>query len=705
MIYTKKKTRIIIMLVASLFHSLLAFSQASTSPAPPDLAAEIHISGNQINITYNGNTLFHGYINLNKNEFKINQVIDIKGNSISQLIKFTSLSDKPLDISGIITGSEESFPCSVDRPMIAEKDIVRSSVGLSHSMLNRAVYDRKWDWVLSVDYFSNVVIEPNSAGSYQNNFQITISGSEISIRFRPRYYQFHRQLKYYEPWTYDVWKPSVAGWCSWYAYMDNVNEENIKKAANVISQTLLPFGYDHLQIDDGYQQPQVGFPGTWVNANKKFPSGLSYLAKYIAGKGLIPGIWSNVSFQDRDSAWANKKFFVLNPKGEPALGRWIGYSLDGSNPEAINKIIRPVFKNFRAMGWQYFKVDALRHLRYEGYNSNSQFFDKKHIDRVTAYRDVVKAIREEVGKNNFILGCWGIRPELIGLINGCRIGDDGYSWEEMAQYNSFNNVVWRNDPDHIQLSTKYAYRDCMVASMTGSLMMLTDKPEEYDTGNIEPAIRTAPVLFTRPGQLYDVDPSRSMYLNRVNTEMSGSGSRTFDASRSTPYDLFLEEINEPYGNWMLLGRVGEKRKFIPFHELGLDPKKTYLIFEFWKKKLIGAFKEGFTPGQIDSTFNCQLFCIRELQNHPQLLATNRHISCGAQELKTLSWNNNILSGESNLPKNNLYVIYLNEPAGYNLKSFECNGATILGSHKVEHVREISVKMTSPGIAKWKAVYE
>jgi len=704
MIYILKKLRGAIILSISVFHFSFAFSQKPVSSAPPDQPAQIHIQGKQIDIIYNGGTIFHGNMNLDKNEFMINQVMDKSGKALSQVIKFTSLSGKLLHIKGTIIGSEQSFPCSVDRPMAAGRDIVRSSVGLSHSLLNRAVYDRKWDWVFSVDYFSNVVIEPDSADSHQNSFQITISGNEISIRFRPRYYQFHRALKYYEPWTYEVWKPSVAGWCSWYAYMDNINEGNIKKAADVISEKLLPFGYDHLQIDDGYQQSQVGFPNTWLNANNKFPSGLGFLANYIRGKGLIPGIWNNVSFQDRDSAFAHKELFVLNEKGAPAKGQWIGYSLDGSNPKAINKIIRPVFKGFKAMRWQYFKVDALRHLRYEGYNSNSEYFERKKVDRITAYRNVVKAIREEVGKNNFLLGCWGIRPELIGLINACRIGDDGYSWQEMAQYNSFNNVVWRNDPDHIQLVSKDAYRDCMVASLTGSLIMLTDKPEEYDTGNIEPAITTVPVLFTRPGQLYDVDPSRSMYLNRVNTEMSGSGPRVFDASRSTPYDLFLEEINEPYENWMLLGRVGEKSKFISFHELGLDAAKTYLVFEFWSKTLIGTFKDGFAPGAIATTYNCQLFCIRKLQTHPQLLSTNRHISSGAQELKNLSWDKNILSGTSELPANNLYVIYLNEPEGYNFKSFKCKGATFLESSKVGSVRKISLRSKSQGIVEWKVNY-
>ena len=682
-----------------LFHNIPAVAQ---QPAPPDKPATIHISGQQLTISYHGQTIFAAAINIDKSQIGINEVNDTSGEAISQVIKFTSLSDKPITITGIVSASGESFPCSVDRPMIASADIVRTSVGLSHSLLNRAIYDRKWDWVLSVDYFSAVTIEPVTADTSQNSFRVTVSGTEISIRFRPHYYQVHRGLSYYQPWTYKIWKQSVAGWCSWYAYLDDISEEKIKTAANAVAGELMPYGYSYIQMDDGYQQPKIGFPATWLQANDKFPSGLSSLADYIRAKGLIPAIWSNVSFQDKDSAFANKDLFVQNEKKEPAEGRWVGYALDGSNPLAINKIIRPVYRGLKAMGWHYFKVDALRHLRYEGYNSNTAFFENKHIDRELAYRNVVTAIREELGKDNFILGCWGIRPELIGLIDACRIGDDGYSWQELAQYNSFNNIVWRNDPDHIQL-TKNAYRDCMLTSMAGAVLMLTDKPSEYQTGNIEPAIRTAPVLFTRPGQLYDVDPSRSINLAQVKTEMSGSGSRIFDASRNTPYDLFLEEINMPYENWMLLGRAGENKKFISFTELGLDAKKNYLVFEFWSKSFIGQYSGGFVPGAIDTMYNCQLFCIRQLQDHPQLLATSRHISCGAQELTDLSWNNNILFGSSQLPPNSVYTIYIYEPPGTTYASFTCTGANFTSTAKKNDIREIQLRPTDTSV-KWRVNY-
>lgn len=75
---------------------------------------------------------------------------------------------------------------------------------------------------------------------------------------------------------------------------------------------------------------------------------------------------------------------------------------------------------------------------------------------------------------------------------------------------------------------------------------------------MEPAKRAALVLFTYPGQAYDVDSGRSENLGRVDVEVSGSGPRVFDASQDPEVHLFLLEINEPFERWMLLGRTGDE---------------------------------------------------------------------------------------------------------------------------------------------------
>ena len=61
------------------------------------------------------------------------------------------------------------------------------------------------------------------------------------------------------------------------------------------------------------------------------------------------------------------------------------------------------------------------------------------------------AVRKELGRDVFLLACWGVLPEAIGIVNGCRLGTDGFGPATLQQYNSWNGVVWRNDPDHCDI--------------------------------------------------------------------------------------------------------------------------------------------------------------------------------------------------------------------------------------------------------------
>lgn len=677
-------------------------AQQSSSP-PPNSPAEFTVTGNELTVRYDGRVLLKAVIDTSDGGFTTGEQRGEGRAAINQVFTVTSSKGQQLTLNGTIAGSDESFPCVADRrPQGTE--IVRHSFGLSRSQLNRAVYDRKRDWVISIDFQSQVRILPIEPFVEGHTFKLVVIGDEICIRFRPRYYQQHRGFSFFEPWTYRVWNKPVVGWCSWFAYMDRIADDNAKHAADVLAETLKPYGLEYLQIDDGYQTNPVGWPDRWLNANKKFPLGLRNLSEYIQSRGLVPGIWTNTSVQQDSMALMHSDFFVRDEAGKPYKSRWIGYAIDGSNPAAIDRLIRPVYKGLRSMGWRYYKVDALRHLRYEGYNSHRSYFTRRSIDPVDAFRNVAKAIRSEIGPDNFMLGCWGIRPELVGIIDGCRIGGDGFSLASMAQFNSLNNILWRNDPDHIELSDAEAYRSCMVTSLTGSLFMLTDKPERYKSEWVEAARRSIPVLHTLPGQLYDVDPGRSMYLDRLGSEMSGSGERAFDASRSSPYDLYLLEINRIFEQWVVLGRVGESSTFIRFRDLGLDPDKEYLVFEFWTKTFKGSFTGGFEPGTIDQKFRCQLFCIRERTNHPQLLATNRHISSGSYEMAALSWDSRSLSGVSTVLPNEPYVLYVIEPAGAVFKNAACEGAMFIQTTQRGMVREVVLRSDRVKTVTWRLDY-
>jgi|APCry1669188970_1035186.scaffolds.fasta_scaffold00319_13 alpha-galactosidase len=682
--------------------NISCFAQPGLSvKAPPDSPATVMLRGNALSIIYDGQTILSAIIANDPSSFYFREVKDSVGGKIFHAFTLTSNDGSSLTLEGTITASGQSFPCEENRA--TGSTFVRHSVGLSHSRLNRAVYDRAKDWSLSVEQAATVII-PLASSPEQNTYSINVTGREICFLFKPRYYQKHRGLSYFEPWNYRVWSKPVVGWSSWFAYFDKVTADDVMRTADVLSETLKPYGLEYIQIDDGYQQ-ETSYPEKWTTANEKFPGSLPALSKYISDKGLKPGIWTNVAFSNKSWAFGNRSLFVRDTNDEPVKGRWIGYVMDGSNPETLDKLIRPVYRNFKETGWKYYKLDALRHLRYEGYNSNTGYFNKKKTDRVEAFRNVVKAVRSEIGKDNFLLACWGIRPELIGIVDACRIGDDGYGMRTLTQYNSFNNVIWRNDPDHIELKGRMAYASCMVTSMTGSLFMLTDKPEVYGTPLVEAAMRSIPVLFTLPGQIYDVDPSASMYLDRLGSELSGSGVRVFDARLTSPYTDFLLEINKPYESWMLLGRTDESRESASFAELGLDPAKEYLVFEFWTQQLTGNFMREFHMGKIDPGYGCQLFCIREKQDNPQLLATNRHISCGGLELEELKWNTGSLCGKSMMVANDTYTLYIYEPVGSVFTGFKCESADLISITAEGKMRVISIKSSTGKTISWEVTYK
>jgi len=316
----------------------------------------------------------------------------------------------------------------------------------------------------------------------------------------------------------------------------------------------------------------------------------------------------------------------------------------------------------------------------------------------------VRRVREETGPDNFLLACWGVLPGVVGLADGCRIGNDGYGYTALAQYNSFNNVVWRNDPDHIELTPQEAYRSCMATSLTGSLFMVTDKPEVYRTDLITPARKSLPVLFTLPGQVFDLDPSRSSNIDRVTTEMSGSGERESDGSRTSPFDLFLLELNMPWERWCVLGRLGEKEVQVSLADLGLEPGEPYLLYEFWSDTFLGTVTDTIRFGSINPGFNCQLFCIRPLQPNPQVLATSRHISCGATDLSGVTWNQGSLSGISKIVPGDGYTLVINEPAGYSSPVITLTGGTMVSEKSDGSVRRI--RMVSPEATEisWKIDY-
>jgi len=640
-----------------------------------------------------------------------------KGECVEQRIRVAGQGSGPVSLKVTITASNQAIAAETSGVAQQAFPIVRTTHGLSLNHRNNAVYDRFSDWMLEMPD-RGTRITPTIRIDGTTCFDIEITGNAPEIIFRPRYYQKHKNIRHFEPWKYEIRKDSITGWCSWWAYQNHFNQEHVKALLDVWQRKrLTDYGYHFIQIDDGYQGAldngrrnnrnnngyRGGRPETWLEwKNERFPQGMTGYIDSIRRAGLVPGVWVGCFFSDEQTAEDHPDWFVHGADGKPASGPYVSYAIDATVPEAAYRLVRPTYRGFANAGFRYVKIDQLRHLLYDNLHHHTESIAKRGHAPEDIFRAYLRTAREELGRDTFMLSCWGVLPESVGLADACRIGGDGYGPVTMQQYNSWNGIVWRNDPDHCDIrphripaevgnvrKTKTATttaNDTIIrpalASIAGCLLMLSDKPEVYeDDKNLTGIRRSSPVLFSVPGQLYDFDASKTDALKTTQRTAitSGSGQSPIDGDQHGEVcPWWLNEFNLAFDHWNVLHRLNWSAdaatpQRIRFQDIGLDAEKEYIVHEFWTDLTLGVFKGSFEAPAIDP-MGLHSFAIREKQGDPQLVSTNRHLSQGAADLESLAWENpHTLAGRSRVVAGDRYVLTLHVPADHTIRGASFDG--------------------------------
>ena len=696
-----------------------------TPTAPPNAAGNFSFdsSKGRFYINYNGSDIITGqvFIVVDGKQVplaKSNSVVTsttrtdagVSASGIPMITQRISLyCGKPIVLKGEILTSNEGLAAEIGTKAQKKFPMIRNTVGAPSSNLrNDAVYDRMRDWLISPAVHTAVHIIPLGDSKMGRRFSFEAAGTSLELDFRPHYYQAHKNIAYFEPWTYKIWPNSVAGWCSWWPYKTNINETIVSQISDVFSKKLKDYGFDYIQIDDGYQYNGYGTPEVWLKTyQSRFPNGLVGLHKIIKDRGLKPALWVNVHFSDPPTLEQHPEYFLPGPDGKPFSGPWIENGIDGTNQKALDALVNPVYKTLHQQGWEYIKVDALRHLLYDAYYPNREYFAKKNTTPEDVFRHYLTEIRNDLGRDTYMLACWGVLPEVAGIADACRLGGDGFGPTTLLQYNSWNNIVWRNDPDHMDITGagEEWIRPAMV-TMSGAQMLLTDKVEVYDNDNkIEGSKRCGPILFTVPGQLYDYDPTKTDNLVAgMRNKNGGSDSGPIDADRhgTVSNEWWMMEINRPFDSWNVLARMDYKdlpRTQVNFSDLGLSGDKEYLVFEYRSTKFLGICKGSFTaPAQ--KAKDVSVYAIREYTGKPQLLATSRHITCGGPDIEALNYKGGILSGSSKVVANDPYRIYIYLPAGYSLGNVKASGAKVVSSEIKDGSAVVTLLSEKNASVKW-----
>ncbi len=325
----------------------------------------------------------------------------------------------------------------------------------------------------------------------------------------------------------------------------------------------------------------------------------------------------------------------------------------------------------------------------------------------SAFRNIFGAVREELGRDTYLLACWGVLPEAVGIADASRLGTDGFGPTTLVQYNSWNNVVWRNDPDHVDIAGEGedVIRPVMT-SMAGAQMLLTDKLEFYRDGSrLEGARRSAPILFSLPGQLYDYDPTKTNNLVAgLRNADGGTYSGPIDADqRGVECPWWMMDINRPFESWTILAHMSWSdlpAATVRFADLGLRGDRKYLVYEFWSKKFLGEFKGSFGVAA-QKAKETRVFAIREEVDHPQILSTSRHITQGGVDLKDVKWSSGErrLSGESEVVAGDSYSIVIHTPKGFALAAANANGTAAKTSQNGD-IATVSYVPGKTGAINW-----
>ena len=163
------------------------------------------------------------------------------------------------------------------------------------------------------------------------------------------------------------------GWSSWsleatkypgYGGMDWLTAEHVKAQSDALHRTLQPHGYVYVNMDSGWAD---GFDdnGRPAPDPKKFPYGITDVARYVHGNGQklgiywIPGILEGVYKKNPPILGTpyHVQDIVYRPF-RPATGWGFGYRIDYSKPGA-QEFVNSIAAEFAAWGVDFLKLDGV----------------------------------------------------------------------------------------------------------------------------------------------------------------------------------------------------------------------------------------------------------------------------------------------------------------------------------------------------------
>ncbi len=595
------------------------------------------------------------------------------------------------EVAGSYGGSITRNPSRLPRQ---NPECMYFALGKVSGSIFHSLFDRATD--TAILFPDQAQLLNGDPGEDRLGLTLPLSGS-AQIRLTPQYYTKTLGVPIYVPFDEGPFPTPPMSWCSWTSYYGAVNEQEVVENTDWLAQHLKPYGFQYVQIDDGYDRG-LKEGHSWIENwdLKKFPHGPKWLADHIKSKGLHPGLWL-VPNAYAGAVEAHPDWYLRDKQGKLILDYGTP-ALDSTRPEVLD-FLKRLFTTLGGWGFEYYKFDGEHALpKYVPAVARERLYDPG-ADPIAAYRHRLEVIRAVIGPKTFVEGCPAGTPlNGLGFFNSYFNGEDLYNnWHGMhALFSSINANAFLNrivvyvmpgeglelgGPMTVEEAKRKRPAEVVDTARTREDPMIGFGVTLAEARTLVSLVALSGVAYPLAGVMPELPAQRLPLLQRtlptmpiLPVDLFSRGADiewdTFKRVRAEDYihnypELLDLKVNAKSGlydvvalpNW----RNAAVTKSVSFADkLGLNPGSTFIAFDFWNQKLLGLFQDRISL-EVEG-HDTRVILVHPWLNHPQLIGTSRHIT-GAYSVLELAWNasQNALEGSSETVPGAPYALFVYVP--------------------------------------------
>jgi len=630
-------------------------------------------------------------------------------------------------------GSETHNPSHLPRH---NPECMYFTLGRVSSPVFHSLFDRPSG--AAIQFGEQASLQRNASNSDLLDVTVPVPLNTV-IRVFPDYFTKSLGLPYYQPFDDSYFTSAPMVWSSWTSYYEAVREEDIVRNADWLAAHLKPYGFEYVQLDDGYDRGPHG-EHYWIEKwdQTKFPHGPKWLADYIHSKGLRAGLWI-VPNSYAGAVAQHPDWYVRDKQGQIVLD-YSTPALDSSNPQVM-AFVQHEFQTLDGWGFDYYKFDGEHALpAYIPALDHSRLYDSA-TNPLEVYRRRLALIRQTIGPRRFIEGCPAGTPlNGIGFFNSYFNGDDLYNnWQGM--YPLFSSINANGFLNHLAVYVMPGEGLELGLPMTVDEARRKRPPVVVETaqtredpmigfGTTDAEARTLVTYVALTGVAYplasvmpELPASRVKLLQATMPTQPILPADLFSRGTDMHWDIFKHvqadyyihnypeildlKVNAFVGDYDVVGFTNWRSEKVTRDvdlagKLGLQAGARYVAFDFWNRQLIGAV-QGKLSLAIEP-HDTRVLLIHPLLARPQLLGVSRHIT-GAYSVSQVSWNAaaKTLAGVAETIAGAPYALWVRVPRGTRLVH-----ALAGGTPAEAHLSGELLTVTFPGQprpVKWELAFE